>query len=313
MTILYFCLCIYLDEEDKNNYDYNNLDDMASDSDSDEDEDEDENDDDVGGGENTDILSNSLNNSNNNGINGTRLKNGGINGYNDSKNINKKSAKLYSDLKTYEEESNNNSTIPYNDETYDLLRDEIDKSDLLSTIVKSIDRWRWLSCENDEKENSSVNGGNSANITNGGAGNGISGNGSANGGTSSSNNQSQDNFIAVKISKVFQIRNIIKLFSKLILFQFGGEHKLNSVKSFLNYIHEDTNNKGDNNSNDDDDDDDDNSKKEYTISPSQYHNFRNELMVRYPVYSPPQYELPDIIDICLSDPNILNGNNSIRI
>ncbi|GMF82916.1 unnamed protein product [[Candida] boidinii] len=33
-------------------------------------------------------------------------------------------------------------------------------------------------------------------------------------------------------------------------------------------------------------------------------------MVRYPVYSPPQYELPDIIDICLSDPNILNGNNS---
>ncbi|GMF60767.1 unnamed protein product [[Candida] boidinii] len=96
MTILYFCLCIYLDEEDKNNYDNDNIDGVASDSDSDEEKDEDYDDD--HDDENADIFLNNLDNEN--GINVNRLKNGKLNKYKVSKNINKKSAKLYSVLKT---------------------------------------------------------------------------------------------------------------------------------------------------------------------------------------------------------------------
>lgn len=184
----------------------------------------------------------------------------------------------------------------YNKKT--ALSDIFAEKNIMVVILKAIDRWKWISsnCENDdptlvvESMNSKAN--------------------------DSEKRQ-------VLVITQFKIRNVLSFFNNLIIFQFGDLNHIESTKDFLKYkfktsktkeksTDDKSQAKNANRTNGADakekEDVDSSTKSEnevddmsYTISSLDYEYYVNELMSRYPTYSPPKYEISEILEMMIKN------------
>ncbi|VEU20436.1 DEKNAAC101374 [Brettanomyces naardenensis] len=162
-----------------------------------------------------------------------------------------------------------------------------DEEDLLGSVTKAIDKWRWISCESEDSEPSSIidsisntNGGNYSGNQN----NNTSSNGEQQGGKKSARSQ-----MSLSIIMAFKLRNVVIFFNDLILLQFGNLDQLRSTKEFLAFRNCDskqTNATG---------------EASLRITPLDYRRYRDELTTRYPTFTPPKYEISRILDASISN------------
>ncbi|GAV27834.1 hypothetical protein PMKS-001302 [Pichia membranifaciens] len=178
------------------------------------------------------------------------------------------------------------------------LSDIFAEKNIMVGILKAIDRWKWISsnCENDDPTLvvESMN---------------------------SKANDSEKRQVLVVTQ--FKIRNVLSLFNNLIIFQFGDLNQIESTKDFLKYKFETSRAKDECSDNKDQAKNVntassvDAKKKEdvgsavksenevddmsYTISSLDYEYYINELMSRYPTYSPPKYEISEILEMMIKN------------
>lgn len=178
------------------------------------------------------------------------------------------------------------------------------EKNIMIEILKAIDRWKWIACNSENEDPTliveSMN---------------------------SRNNDGEKRQILVVTQ--FKIRNVLSFFNNLILFQFGDLKHIESTKDFLKFKFENTPEKeesskyrkGDINNTQKKSDakesdgkvgDDSESKSEdenereiddksYTISSLDYEYYINELMSRYPTYSPPKYDISEILEMMIKN------------
>ncbi|QPG76726.1 hypothetical protein FOA43_004120 [Brettanomyces nanus] len=159
------------------------------------------------------------------------------------------------------------------------LIDLLDRVDLLGSVTKAIDKWRWISCESEDTEPASII--NSISATN------------LNDGKESLHNSTDDSKssnMSLPIIMAFKLRNVVIFLNDLILLQFGDLAQVESTKDFLAYKNNDVG-----------DIPEDGSKSDVKITPIDYRRYREDLTTRYPTFTPPKYELSQILEVSLSN------------
>lgn len=175
------------------------------------------------------------------------------------------------------------------------LMDLITRKDLLIQLLKSIDRWKWIS------ENSEINDPLAVLESM----------------TSKVTDSEKTHLLAVT---QFKIRNVLSVFNNAILFQFGNMQHIKSTKEYLNYKFETSTStknekatavpsekgtpiidgeivsEGRPDALEEYDDD-----KGYSISSLDYNYYVSELAARYPTYTPPKYQVSDILEMTIKN------------
>lgn len=136
--------------------------------------------------------------------------------------------------------------------------DELTNSSILLELMKSINEWQKSSSTMESKDPASILE------------------------TINSNNDPKMTMDkhSIKVLTSFKIRNVVIVFNNLLLLMFGNLTHLQSTKEFLDFKFD---SKID--------------KNEYSISSMDYEYYKNELVVRYPTFTPPKFESSDIIKL----------------
>lgn len=152
------------------------------------------------------------------------------------------------------------------------LSNLFNEKNLMIELLKVIDKWKWISNNSDNDDPILI--------------------------VESMNSKTSDSEKR-KILAVtqFKIRNVLSLFNNLIIFQFGNLEHIQSTKDFLKFKFENKNSS--NNSTDNDESETD----KYDISSLDYEYYITELMSRYPTYSPPKYEISEIMEMITKNEN----------
>ncbi|ODV85058.1 hypothetical protein CANARDRAFT_170623 [[Candida] arabinofermentans NRRL YB-2248] len=149
------------------------------------------------------------------------------------------------------------------------LREIVDKTDLLFSLVKSIDAWKCIKSGTNETE--------------------------ANEGQPQQTQSTQQKSNQPAAPSI-KIRHVIQLLCKLLLLQFGDHEMIQSTKSFLKYKYEDGKLFHDSTRYNES-----NGSKKDVLSPLDYHYYRSELITRYPSFTPPKFEVSQILEISLNN------------
>lgn len=143
---------------------------------------------------------------------------------------------------------------------------------LLTKMTKAIDRWRWVSCESEDNNPSSII-------------EAMSGNAEDSKKPNSTGHQPK----VLSIIMSFRLRNVTILLNDLILIEFGGLQQIRSTKEFLECKFESKK------------PEDTDQPHEITITPLDYRHFRDDLITRYPTFTPPKYDMSQILELCLKN------------
>lgn len=173
-----------------------------------------------------------------------------------------------------------------NEAEYSRLVNLFDDTNLLEDVTKVIDKWRWISCESERKDPASIinffsKGNAPENKEN--IHNSTGKNQETNTPDSSAKSQKSLNTVMS-----FRLRNIVIFLDDLLLLEFGDLDHLESTKEFVefrndkNQAHKKLN-----------------SDCSLTISPIDYRKYRESLITRYPTFTPPQYDVSEIVKLSL--------------
>lgn len=166
------------------------------------------------------------------------------------------------------------------------LSDILNEKKILINLLKAIDKWKWISSNAENDDPTSII-------------------------ESMSSKLNDNEKIQVIVTTQFKIRNVLSIFNNLIIFQFGDLQHIKSTKEFLKFKFE-NNGKVDEKGNGDRNDDNENEL--YSISSLDYSYYVTELLSRYPTYTPPKFEMSEILEMIINNGNAdENMSNLINV
>ncbi len=169
---------------------------------------------------------------------------------------------------------------------YFKLVDLFDHANVLEEVTKVIDKWRWISCESERNDPASIiNSFSKGNIPENKEKISRSTGQKKNIKASNSPAKSQK---SLNIVMSFKLRNIVIFLGDLLLLEFGNLEDLKSTRDYLEF-------RNDKNGNPE------KSKlsSSLTVSPIDYRRFRENLVARYPTFTPPKYNVSEILKLSL--------------